>query len=177
MRRQHVRAWHAGESQWKKSKDINSRSIGIEIVYPGERTKTEYTKKQIKSLINLTKLLKKKYKILNGNILGHSDIAPTRKIDPGVYFPWKTLAENAIGTWVECKIDKKKLDKDGYKEFLKNLKKIGYPNIKVFSENDQNKNVVDSFHRHHLSELVSKSPQKTSLLKSIKILNLKNILD
>ena len=77
------RAWHAGESKWKKSSDINSRSIGIEIVNFGEKSKDKFTNEQINSLINLIKFLKKKYKIRNNKNLGLSVIAALRKIDPG----------------------------------------------------------------------------------------------
>ena len=72
---------------WGNYDDINSRSIGIEIVNSGEINKEDYTTKQVNSLSDLLSRLKKDYNI--ENILGHSDIAPTRKIDPGVHFPWK----------------------------------------------------------------------------------------
>ena len=80
------RAWHAGESKWKNFTDLNSHSIGIEVVYPGEKSNSEFKQKQIKELINLIIFLKKKFKINNDRILGHSDIAPLRKIDPGKFF-------------------------------------------------------------------------------------------
>ena len=108
------RAWHAGESSWENLMDINSRSIGIEIVNPGERKKIKYKVKQINSLIELTKLLKKKFKISDSRILGHSDIAPQRKIDPGIYFPWKKLNDNDIGLWVKNKYDKSKLTEQDF---------------------------------------------------------------
>ena len=85
------RAWHAGESKWKNFKDLNSHSVGIEIVYPGEKSNSLYEKKQIKALINLMIFLKKKFNISNNRILGHSDIAPLRKTDPGKFFPWEQL--------------------------------------------------------------------------------------
>ena len=86
------RAWHAGESMWGNYNDINSRSIGIEIVNSGEVMKEDYTTKQINSLSVLLNSLLKDYNIKN--ILGHSDIAPTRKIDPGVHFPWQKIYQN-----------------------------------------------------------------------------------
>ena len=73
------RAWHAGESKWKNFTDLNSHSIGIEVVYPGEKSNSEFKQKQIKELINLIIFLKKKFKINNDRILGHSDIAPLKK--------------------------------------------------------------------------------------------------
>ena len=77
-------AWHAGISHWKKDKLLNSNSIGIEISNPGHKNGyIKFNKKQISSIIKLSKTLKKKYKIKKENILGHSDISPLRKIDPG----------------------------------------------------------------------------------------------
>ena len=85
-------AWHAGKSKWKNFINLNNSSIGIELVNRGHRWGYQsFTKKQINQLVHICKKLKKKYGIKNLNILGHSDIAPFRKIDPGEKFPWKTL--------------------------------------------------------------------------------------
>ena len=90
-------AWHAGISSWKKDKFLNSSSIGIEISNPGhEYGYKDFSPSQIKSVISLSKKLKKKYKIKKENVLGHSDIAPLRKIDPGEKFPWKLLSKKKI---------------------------------------------------------------------------------
>ena len=87
-------AWHSGKSSWKKFKSLNRYSIGIEINNPGHEFKyKKYSLKQISSLIKLLKVLKKKYKIKKQNILGHSDISPNRKKDPGEKFPWNRLAK------------------------------------------------------------------------------------
>ena len=85
------RAWHAGQSAWLLERDLNSASIGIEMDYSSSNNNNEYSKLLIESLICLLKYLKKKYKIDKKNILGHSDIAPYRKKDPGHEFPWKKL--------------------------------------------------------------------------------------
>lgn len=83
------RAWHAGLSYWKKNKDINSNSIGIEIDNSGHHLLfEEYPDKQINELKKLIIFLKKNYHIEDFNILGHSDISPYRKIDPGEKLPW-----------------------------------------------------------------------------------------
>ena len=166
------RAWHAGESSWENLMDINSRSIGIEIVNPGEKKKIKYKVKQINSLIELTKLLKKKFKISNSRILGHSDIAPQRKIDPGIYFPWKKLNDNDIGLWVKDKYDKSKLTEKDFLFFLDNLKKLGYPYI-TNNLKSKNKEIIESFHRHHLPKMFGKRLTKSSLLKSIDLLKIK----
>ena len=93
-------AWHAGKSKWKKLESLNKNSIGIEITNPGHSFGyKEFPKLQIFSLIKLTKFLISKYKINKRNILGHSDIAPERKKDPGEKFPWKYLAKSGIGIW------------------------------------------------------------------------------
>ena len=93
-------AWHAGKSRWKYYKSLNRYSIGIEINNPGhDYNYKKFSKKQIQSLKRLSQFLIKKYKINQKNILGHSDIAPTRKKDPGEKFPWKYFAKMGIGKW------------------------------------------------------------------------------
>ena len=88
-------SWHAGISSWKNYKSLNKYSIGIEISNPGHNYNyKKFSKKQIQSLKKLSQFLIKKYKINKKNILGHSDIAPLRKIDPGEKFPWNYLIKN-----------------------------------------------------------------------------------
>jgi N-acetylmuramoyl-L-alanine amidase len=87
------RAWHAGRSSWRALEDINSASIGIEIVNPGhEFGYRPFPDQQIDALIPLVADIKDRHGITRGNIVGHSDIAPTRKRDPGELFPWSKLA-------------------------------------------------------------------------------------
>ena len=96
------RAWHAGVSSWNGKTDINSRSVGIEIVNPGhEFGYRPFPDKQIQSVIRLSGEIVKRQAIDLKSIVGHSDIAPTRKTDPGELFPWKKLAENGIGLWTD----------------------------------------------------------------------------
>ena len=93
-------AWHAGKSKWKKLKNLNNNSIGIELVNKGHQFGYQkFSKKQINVLIKLCIKLKRKYKIKNRFILGHSDIAPLRKSDPGEKFPWFELKKRKIGIW------------------------------------------------------------------------------
>jgi len=93
-------AWHAGKSSWKNFNSLNKHSIGIELTNPGHQNNYKnFSKKQIKSVLSLSKHLIKKYNINNKNILGHSDISPSRKKDPGEKFPWLVLAKNKIGIW------------------------------------------------------------------------------
>jgi len=87
------RAWHAGKSHWRGITDVNSASVGIEIVNPGhEFGYRPFPEEQIDALIPLVHAIKERYGITRGNVVGHSDIAPARKNDPGEYFPWGTLA-------------------------------------------------------------------------------------
>ena len=96
------RAWHAGVSFWKGERDINGRSIGIEIVNPGhEFGYRPFPDAQIAAVIALATDIRSRWMIADGDIIGHSDVAPSRKIDPGELFPWKTLAEAGHGLWVE----------------------------------------------------------------------------
>ena len=93
-------AWHAGKSKWKNFNNLNDSSIGIELVNKGhEFGYQNFSKIQIKRLINLCIQLKKKYMIKKENFLGHSDIAPLRKLDPGEKFPWKQLSKYNLGVW------------------------------------------------------------------------------
>jgi N-acetylmuramoyl-L-alanine amidase len=96
------RAWHAGVSFWKGERDINGRSIGIEIVNPGhEFGYRPFPDAQIAAVIALASDIRSRWMIADGDIIGHSDVAPNRKIDPGELFPWKTLAQAGHGLWVE----------------------------------------------------------------------------
>ena len=160
-------AWHAGVSSWKNYKFLNKHSIGIEISNPGhEFNYKKFSKKQIKSILRLTKFLIKKYKIKSQNILGHSDIAPTRKKDPGEKFPWEYLSSNKIGIW--HKLNKKKLEKNRYlktndsekNSFYKNLKLIGYPTKVVFKDskisiNKYTKIITKAFQRRFRQDQIN----------------------
>ena len=90
-------AWHAGKSKWGKYKNLNKNSIGFELVNRGHKFGYQtFPKIQIKKLVKLCKFLMKKYNIKKKLVLGHSDIAPLRKIDPGEKFPWNYLSSKAI---------------------------------------------------------------------------------
>ena len=157
-------AWHAGKSRWKRYKSLNKYSIGIEINNPGhDYNYKEFSKKQIQSLIKLSTILIKKYKINSKNILGHSDVAPERKKDPGEKFPWKELSKHGIGLWHSLSIQSLKknrkieLDQVSKKMFFNNLSKIGYAIKK--NENSKNRKynnyIVKAFQRRFRQELVN----------------------
>ncbi len=91
------RAWHAGKSHWRQIDDVNSASIGIELVNPGhEFGYRPFPDAQIDALIPLMAEIQARYGITRGNIVGHSDIAPARKQDPGELFPWARLAKHRL---------------------------------------------------------------------------------
>jgi N-acetylmuramoyl-L-alanine amidase len=146
-------AWHAGKSRWKNFSNLNDISIGIELVNRGHKFGYEkFTNLQINQLINLCLKLKKKYKIKPSNIVGHSDIAPLRKEDPGEKFPWKKLKNKKLGIWYEnskfklSKIDRKKLRN----LFFINLHKIGYRYFNVKKETKNDVYLVKAFKRRFL---------------------------
>ena len=145
-------AWHAGKSKWKKFTNLNKNSIGIELVNKGhEFGYQNYSKKQIKSLIQLSKNLKKKYAIKKENFLGHSDIAPLRKKDPGEKFPWKKLSNHNLGNWY--KESQKKIDVNPEKKeatFFKNLKKLGYRYFSIYKRSKKDERIIKSFQQHYL---------------------------
>ncbi len=96
MLNDYLRAWHAGAGSWGNDKDINSSSIGIELDNNGFDS---FPQAQINSLLTLLATLKKNYNIPTTNFIGHADIAPTRKNDPNVKFPWQLLSQNGYGIW------------------------------------------------------------------------------
>jgi N-acetylmuramoyl-L-alanine amidase len=101
---QHVaegkRAWHAGVSYWRGEANVNARSIGVEIVNPGhEFGLRPYPEAQIAAVISLSKGILARHPIAPFGVVGHSDVAPMRKDDPGEMFPWKRLARAGIGFW------------------------------------------------------------------------------
>ena len=148
-------AWHAGVSKWKNIKNLNKNSIGIELVNKGHFFGYEnYSNLQINSLIKLCSKLKKKYKIHKENFLGHSDIAPYRKIDPGEKFPWKKLSNYKLGKWYSLKKDEI-LSDDKKKLFFKNLYKIGYRYFKIDKRLKSDKLIIKAFQRRYNTKKIT----------------------
>ena len=112
------RAWHAGAASWAGATDINARSIGIELVNPGhEFGYREFTDDQIASLITLCHSILMRHPIPSWHVLGHSDVAPARKEDPGELFPWERLAKAGVGLWpqtISSDIGAEALSRFGY---------------------------------------------------------------
>jgi len=169
------RAWHAGQSFWKGEKDINSNSIGIELDNTGHYINFErYTKNQINSLIKLLNFLKKKYDIDNLHFLGHSDISPYRKNDPGEKFPWKKLSKHNLGflpiklTEREYVKVKKKLNLNKNQSLNKNvlymLSNIGYDISQIGKNNRKNFFLlIRAYQMHFRQKLVSGKLDKETL--------------
>ena len=168
-------AWHAGISTWKNYKSLNKSSIGIEISNPGHNSNyKKFSKKQIQSIKNLSKFLIKKYEIKKKNILGHSDIAPDRKKDPGEKFPWKYLAKFKIGKWhslsqkILLKTRGKKITHEDKKIFFLNLSKIGYSskNSKRIKKDKFLSHIIRAFQRRFRQELINSKIDQECLLIS-----------
>jgi len=168
-------AWHAGKSSWKNYKSLNQNSIGIEITNPGhEHGYKKFTKKQISSLLKLTKFLIKKYKINPKNFLGHSDISVLRKKDPGEKFPWEYLSKNKIGMWHTLnkqdliKIRKLKTNREEEEIFFNNLFKIGYSKkiTRDIRKTKYLKELAKTFQRRFRQELVDGKIDQECLLIS-----------
>ena len=163
-------AWHAGKSCWAQYKNLNKNSIGIELVNKGHQFGyTTFKKKQLSSLTKICKSLIKKYKIKKKNVIGHSDVSPLRKIDPGEKFPWRQLANNKIGIWHSCKPSLlrkyrniKILEKKDKIKFIKNLNKIGY----YFSSKKKSflVKMLKAFQRHYRQELINGHADKECLI-------------
>ena len=172
-------AWHAGKSSWINYKSLNQNSIGIEITNPGhEFGYKKFSKKQISSLLKLSKFLIKKYKISSKNILGHSDIAPERKKDPGEKFPWQYLSKNKIGLWHTLK-KKELIENRRFKTsrvekeyFFNNLFKIGYSKKipKDLNKGRYLNNVTKAFQRRFRQELINSKIDRECLLISKNLL-------
>lgn len=140
------KAFHAGKGYWNGIRgDMNERSIGIELINSTMgQVDGSYNKTQIVALIGLCKDLIKKYKIKPYNIVGHSDIAPCRKPDPGRAFPWKKLAEEGVGIWYEqqgCQSN----------DVVRLLQEIGYD---VCDEETQIASAY-AFLRHYMPEKIN----------------------
>tara|TARA_B100001057_G_scaffold313806_1_gene313935 strand:+ start:88 stop:813 length:726 start_codon:yes stop_codon:yes gene_type:complete len=170
-------AWHAGKSSWKNIQSLNRYSIGIEIHNSGhENFYEKFSNKQMNSVKKLLRFLIKRYRINCKNILGHSDIAPNRKKDPGEKFPWKELARLKLIHW--HKLNEKKLKKYRLKKinlsdenkFFINLNKIGYTKVQSKSSINKKKPLVKAFQRRFRQELVNGITDQECLILSKNLL-------
>jgi N-acetylmuramoyl-L-alanine amidase len=163
-------AWHAGESSWYGRTFINQRSIGIEIVHPGWQPNAKgenghpYPDAQIEVVAKLTRDIAQRHGILPENIVGHSDVAPGRKVDPGPSFPWKKLAQMGVGRWFDENLATKyqaEYVRNGHPDagwFQRQLKRVGYavPESGYFDQ--KTLAVISAFQAHYRPELVTGKP-------------------
>ncbi|TNE31854.1 MAG: N-acetylmuramoyl-L-alanine amidase [Alphaproteobacteria bacterium] len=141
------RAWHAGASYWRGHKDVNSASIGIELDHPGHALGyCEFAEAQIDALIPLLHRIMRQYDIPRANVVGHSDVAPARKTDPGELFPWERLAEHGLCLPRPRKLDLgDPFDNDG--AFYLALERFGY-------DITDGRKAVEAFQRRWRPELI-----------------------
>ncbi|MGZ7458130.1 N-acetylmuramoyl-L-alanine amidase [Pseudomonas sp. Ma2-10] len=156
---ENLRAWHAGDSEWQGRTWLNSSSIGIEIVNPGfkdtpaGRLWYPYSEDQIQSLIVLLKGISKRYAINPRSIIGHSDIAPLRKLDPGPLFPWKRLAAEGLGIWpneqaVTRQQTQFEVQLPTISWFQAQLARLGYPTPQTGELDVATRHVIAAFQMH-----------------------------
>lgn len=139
-----ARAWHAGESRWGRTPDLNSASIGIELDNNGRQP---YPQVQIDSLLGLLSDLRRRYPLSATNFLGHSDVAPNRKSDPGPLFPWRALAAGGFGLWCDPPFVP---SPPGFDPML-GLRAIGYDTRRPEA-------AIAAFRMHHTPETPSDEP-------------------
>lgn len=152
------RAWHAGVSQWFDHTDLNTSSIGIEIVNAGRQNDgrwDSFSQEQIEVLLLLLEDIIQRHPVAPANIVGHSDIAPQRKLDPGPKFPWKTLAEHGYGRWYDERLASAYTARFTQKELpsvasIQNwLQQAGYTVPQHGKLDDETKNVIAAFQMHY----------------------------
>ena len=170
-------AWHAGKSNWKNIQSLNRYSIGVEIQNSGhENSYEKYSNKQINSVKKLLRFLTKRYRVNCKNILGHSDIAPNRKKDPGEKFPWKKLAKVKLAHWHqlnEKELIKYRLKKINFleeKNFFINLHKIGYIKVQSKSSIYKKRLLIKAFQRRFRQVLVNGISDQECLILSKNLL-------
>jgi len=157
-----MRAWHAGVSYWKGESDINSCSIGIELQNPGhEFGYKDFPEAQIAALIGLSKDIISRHSIPQERILGHSDVAPTRKQDPGELFPWKKLAEEGIGLWPQGLKDVSGLSEKRLRDYFT---RFGY------APEGNLQDIITAFQRHWRPDNISGAADEETLARLLVLL-------
>jgi len=149
------RAWHAGESSWEGNTQLNAASIGIEIVNRGDRDGNwqDYRPEQVDAVVSLVAQLVRKYHVPPDHVVGHSDIAPLRKVDPGPRFPWKRLADAGLAEWpaadlVAIKRSTYEVVKPGADWYQKRLQCVGYAVPRTGAFDEDTRKVIAAFQMH-----------------------------
>lgn len=149
------RAWHAGQSKWRGMEMLNQYSVGIELSSPS-LGQTTYSRPQIQSLMKLSRQIIRHYQIPVTNVVAHSDIAPTRKPDPGLAFPWRELAQKGIGMWY----DLNDADKIKENDARKLLQTIGY-------DTTDSAAAAYAFCRHFIPQIIATDDDINHLLENV----------
>lgn len=155
----YLRAWHAGKSKWRNIVGMNSVSLGVELANSGHEP---FPKTQIKSLIELLRILEEKYKIPPTNILAHGDIAPSRKKDPNCLFPWNELAKHKLAVMPDSNLSQ---EAPPHFNYLKALHIIGYD---IHPQDD----AIRAFRRH----FIGCNASTAKLLTAEELAVLKNVV-
>jgi N-acetylmuramoyl-L-alanine amidase len=149
------RAWHAGESAWEGNTQLNAASIGIEIVNLGDVGGEwhDYRPAQVDAVVALVAELARKYAVPKDHVVGHSDIAPQRKVDPGPRFPWKRLADAGLAEWPDpdlaaIKRSTFEVTKPGAEWFQQRLGCVGYAVPRTGAFDPETRNVIAAFQMH-----------------------------
>jgi len=166
------RAWHAGISYWAGETDINSRSIGVEIVNPGhDFGYPKYPLRQIAAVIALCRSILTRHRVPADRVLGHSDVAPGRKLDPGEKFPWELLSESNVGHWVRpapLSLQGPGLKpgetSEGVRRLQRQLQTYGYGIDDTGSYGQQTRVIVTEFQRHFRPERIDGIADASTLL-------------
>jgi N-acetylmuramoyl-L-alanine amidase len=178
------RAWHAGDSEWEGRTWLNSSSIGIEIVNPGySDTSTgrlwyPYSEAQVQALLVLIKDIVKRNHIDPRNVIGHSDIAPLRKLDPGPLFPWKRLAQEGLGLWPdERQVAQRQNQMGGVVPsvvwFQQQLALLGYATPQTGELDASTRKVLAAFQMHYRPQKFDGEPDLQSAAM-LQVLNLRH---
>lgn len=173
------RAWHAGVSQWRDYVDLNTSSIGIEVVNAGRLANGDwapYQPAQTQLLITLLQDIIERHRVTPANIIGHSDIAPQRKIDPGPLFPWADLAAAGIGRWYDTRAAQtyqQQLEQFGLPstlEIQQLLQKAGYHVPQHGQWDKASQNVFAAFQMHYRPSRYDGVPdaQSIGILKALR---------
>jgi N-acetylmuramoyl-L-alanine amidase len=141
---------HAGVSHWRGRDSLNQYSIGIELDNPGHSAGklVPFPKVQMETLMNLIRDIRTRYKIHDWNIIGHSDVAPDRKKDPGELFDWEDLAKEGIGLWPKNSLESHAPNPDEIGEMQKLLRQIGYKVPDTGEQDKETNSVIEAFQRH-----------------------------
>ena len=170
------RAWHAGVAKWEDDEDINDISIGIEIVNSGhayagyESVYKAFPEVQMAQVIGLAQKIINRHKIKRHYVLGHSDVAWRRKIDPGELFDWKKLSQNGVGVWPTSSSEGVKIKVD-LSNFLRQLKTFGYD---VDFEKDPSETIT-AFQRHFRQDNINGQLDKETMWRLLSLIKQKSV--